>query len=100
MQKDKYPQITNIDRDSVDFLFSPEMKGFYDLHTRTTYVSCDDIVKKMGLANSFTEFMSSNAGLDMLSIWKEQNPEKTMEEHMTLVNFINAIKKQRNGSHE
>lgn len=95
MQKDKYPQITNIDRDSVDFLFSPEMRGYYDLQDGITYVSCDDIVKKMGLADSFTEFMSSDAGLDMLSIWKEQNPGKTMEEHMTLVNFIDALKKTR-----
>ena len=98
MAKDKFPQITNINSDAIDLLFAPMMKGFYDLHTGTTYVNCDDIIKKMGLANSFTEFMSSDAGLDMLSIWKRQNPGKTMGEDMTLVNFINALKVKRHAN--
>lgn len=62
-----------------------------DRATNQVYFKADDITRLLGVGGSLNEFLSSDKGLDFLSEWMAKNPDKTVEEDMTVLDLFRSI---------
>lgn len=62
-----------------------------DRTTNQMYYKADDIVRLLGIGGSLNEFLSSDKGLDSLSDWMRQSPEKTIERDLTVSDLFRSV---------